>query len=324
MQQHTAQHLFSAIAYRLYQADTIGWSLSSDSVTVDLTNSKSSSSSLLTQEDINHIEDEVNASIRLGSKVDWKVISSDELSNTDNTELSALRGMVKGAALAMNELRLVSIDGIDLNPCGGTHVQSLAELNLLKVIGIEKDRSALRVRFVAGLRALNYFKNCITREVVVSSKLSAPPNEHVTSIDKLLKERKELSKTLGAYGDELAMFWGQSLVNSLDNNSPVVIVKHREGADLKFLLRAATKAIEMKPNAILLIGGDEGGATTAGKTSSNGPFVLFGDPSIVNKVKEPILSLLGARGGGKPGRLQGFATKIDQINLALDIIQSNL
>jgi alanyl-tRNA synthetase len=296
----------------------VGWSLGADSVTVDL-----SSSPLLTSDQVQKIEDDVNACIRSGSQVSWKLFHRDELAAAhDHPELKDLRGMVKGAALEMEELRLVSIDGLDLNPCGGTHLQSLSEINLLKVLGTEKDRSALRVRFVAGQRALTYFQSCVIREASLSAKLSVPAADHVAAVDKLQKERKDMAKRIETYADELADFWGQSLVATAPSG-PGVVVKHREGADLKFLLRAASKAQEVRPDIIILISGEEnpGNKSTEGIT---GPFVLFGNPAVVNKAKESVLKLLGARGGGKPGKLQGFGTKLEVVNQAQEILQENL
>ncbi len=311
--------MFSAIASKLYNADTVGWSLGADSVTVDL-----QSQPLLSAGQVADIEEEVNSCIRNGYKVDWKVFTKEQLHASDaHPELQGLRGIVKGAALEMEELRLVSIDGVDLNPCGGTHLQSLSEINLLKVIGTEKDRSALRVRFLAGQRAIRYFQGCIAREIALSAKLSTPPADHIAALDKLQRERKELSKKLDTYADELADFWGQSIVSSLPAG-PAVVVKHRDGADLKFLLRAAAKAQETHPDVLILLSSDDGNAPAKAGSSLSGPFVVFGPSEVVNKVKEPLLALLGARGGGKPGKMQGFGTKMQHVGQANDIIVASM
>lgn len=341
--------MFSAIADILYKADTVGWALGSDSVTVDL-----SSTPPLTPEQIQHIEDETNARIRTGAKVDWKVFSKEEL----QTELACepkrgdfvhMRGEVKGAALDMSALRLVSIDGIDLNPCGGTHLQSLAEINLFKVIGLEKDRNNLRVRFVAGQRALTYFQACLQREAAINTKLSINSAEQVNTIDKFMKEKRDLVKRYDVYSEELAMLLGESWLQKAATTSTVpVIVQHRAGADLKFLIKLATTMIEKQPNAILLVSGDEGlpisvsassKATEVNKkkekknpSSSNntasavasvneGPFVLFGEPKVIDQVKEIVLSTLGGRGGGRPGRLQGQATQLQSLETLIPILQ---
>ncbi|RYG96902.1 hypothetical protein EON65_53700 [archaeon] len=81
-----------------------------------------------------------------------------------------------------------------------------------------------------------------------------------------------------------------------------MIVQYRESADLKFLLKAATKAIETKTDALVFLASHDKGA--------EGPFVLFGDVSVVNKCKGGVFEVLSARGGGKPGKVQGYAQSL--------------
>eukprot|EP01034_Spumella_vulgaris_P025216 gene25216-31647_t len=120
------EHLFSAVTDSLFANDTVGWSLGAESVTVDLTSS-------LTTDQLNQIEQGCNDFIRRGAAVEWKLFSKNELNNKDNAELALMRGGPKGAALELEELRMVRIEGLDLNPCGGTHLKTLSEINLLKV-----------------------------------------------------------------------------------------------------------------------------------------------------------------------------------------------
>jgi alanyl-tRNA synthetase len=314
MQQHTAQHLFSAVADELYHADTVGWSMGTDSATVDL-----ASNPLLTNDQLMHIEREVNLKIREGLPVSWKVYSKHDLENAEtNPELKTLRGGVKGAALQMEELRLVSIGNVDTNPCGGTHLKSLSEINIFKVVGTEKDRGSIRARFVAGERALSYFQKCIERETSMSTKLSAPSTEHVGIVEKLLKEKKELSKRYDIHSEELAMLWGKSLAGT---DEPLIVV-HRPGADLKFLVKAATTIAEIQPECLILLSGDENMPAPLGgkpvkidlRKPISGPMVLFGEVNLVNEIKDQVLQILGGRGGGRPGKLQAQATNLNKLD----------
>jgi hypothetical protein len=248
------QHLFSAIADKLFKAETTGWALGSEYVSVDL-----ATPVLLTGAQLQDIEAETNRMIASGSSVDWKVYSKDQIlgggdGNSNAQELSLLRGGPKGAALELDELRMVHIAGLDLNPCGGTHLRSLSEINLLKVVGFEKDngRGCVRVRFVAGQRALNYFRDCLTRETGFNSQLAVPPAQHVEAVEKLMRERRENAKRMDIYGEELAELYALQLlanpersanckvVDGVATLAPVpVYVGHRPGADLKFLVKAA-------------------------------------------------------------------------------------
>lgn len=87
MQQHTAQHLMSAIAQKLFDAETIGWNLGVDSVTVDLAIPS------LSVDQINQLESEINDFIATGAEVSWVVHEKEALSGLD-----LLRGAPKGAA----------------------------------------------------------------------------------------------------------------------------------------------------------------------------------------------------------------------------------
>ena len=66
-------------------------------------------------------------------------------------------------------LRLIDIDRVDINPCGGTHVRSLAELQLLKVTGLERSNKVpARVRFLVGGRALQALGAGLQREAALT------------------------------------------------------------------------------------------------------------------------------------------------------------
>lgn len=70
-------------------------------------------------------------------------------------ELLADPGLVKTMKvkppMGTGRIRLVEIDGIDLQPCGGTHVARTGEIELLSVVGIEKKgRQNRRVRIALG------------------------------------------------------------------------------------------------------------------------------------------------------------------------------
>ncbi len=341
MQQHTAQHLFSAVAHKLLGADTEGWALGSEDVTVDLTLSAASDSSRgsgkaassLGMEQLAVVEKEVNAMIRQGCAVDWHVYPQEEIAEMmkameleqqqqkkeDNAEqptsttstktatttpttttnnsgaappsssASLLRGAPKGAALLMSQLRMVRIAGLDLNPCGGTHLRGVGELQLLKLSGCERERGGVRVHFLAGQRAVAALGACLQREQQLSVALSAPPRQHAEAVSRVLREKRELLKRFEAAEDELAVYLGTALARAnktIGDNSKScsstttattlattelsteegasaatttsslpcpVIALYKVGVDLKFLLKAVAAAREEHPAAVVFL-----------------------------------------------------------------------
>ncbi len=89
------------------------------------------------------IAEKLNALIARDAAVRTRWISDDEL--------AANPGLVKTMSVkpptGTGRVRLVEIDGIDLQPCGGTHVRRTAEIGMAAVSGIEKKgRINRRVR----------------------------------------------------------------------------------------------------------------------------------------------------------------------------------
>lgn len=71
-------------------------------------------------------------------------------------ELDANPGLVRSMSVqpprGLGRIRVLEIDGVDLQPCGGTHVGNTAEIGLVRVTKIEK-KSAMSRRVVLGLDA---------------------------------------------------------------------------------------------------------------------------------------------------------------------------
>ncbi len=91
------------------------------------------------------IEAELNALVAKDAAVSERWIT--------DAELDANPGLVKTMSVqpprGSGRIRLVEIAGLDLQPCGGTHVRATAEIGALRISSIEKKgRQNRRVRIV--------------------------------------------------------------------------------------------------------------------------------------------------------------------------------
>lgn len=73
----------------------------------------------------------------------------------DDAELEANPGLVKTMSvkppMGTGRVRLIEIEGLDLQPCGGTHVRRVGEIGSVAVTGIEKKgKQNRRVRIALG------------------------------------------------------------------------------------------------------------------------------------------------------------------------------
>lgn len=65
-------------------------------------------------------------------------------------------------------LRLIEIEGVDINPCGGTHLSCTSQLQVLKLVGLEKSRGQARLRFMVGGRVIAALGSALTREAALN------------------------------------------------------------------------------------------------------------------------------------------------------------
>lgn len=93
-------------------------------------------------------------------------------------ELCTQEYLTHAAQAQERALRLVEIAGVDVNPCGGTHVASTAELQALRVVGAERARGGTRLRVLLGGRLLSALGRMLPREAALSKVSQA---QHIPS-----------------------------------------------------------------------------------------------------------------------------------------------
>ncbi|BDA42267.1 Alanyl-tRNA editing protein Aarsd1 [Coccomyxa sp. Obi] len=286
MQQHTGQHLVSAVCDEVLGADTVSWELharggelgSSDNVMVDLATPS------LSPEQMQAIEQRCNAVIREAHAVRQVLVNESNREALAASQL--LRGNLPPADRVKGAVRLIEIEGVDINACGGTHLQSTAELQVIKLTGLERTRGMARLCFVAGDRVISALSGFLTLEA---------------SLNKT--ERKDLAKKGRLLTDEVATAAGRLVASNCSNGSSFHY--HRDDADASFLGLVANAALKANPTALILLTG--GAPLPAGKPAkaAAGFFVVAGPPDVVKRAGPRVAEALGAKGGGRPGLYQG-------------------
>jgi alanyl-tRNA synthetase len=142
MQQHSGQHLLSAICARELGAATVSFHLGEELSTIDLATDS------LKASDLERIEQLVNLAIAEDLSVGIRTIERDE---ADSLLAS---GTLRKLPEREGAIRLIEIPGIDLNACGGTHVHSLGQIGGMLLRGTERIRQSTRLSFACGLRAV--------------------------------------------------------------------------------------------------------------------------------------------------------------------------
>lgn len=136
MRVHTCLHLLSCVI----RAGVTGGNLTADSGRLDFDLPEGM------ELDREHIERELNALIAANHAVTVQMTSGEAL----RAQPELIKTMSVTPPLDLPEIRLIAIDGIDLQPCGGTHVRQTAEIGPVVVKKIE-SKGARNKRVVIAL-----------------------------------------------------------------------------------------------------------------------------------------------------------------------------
>jgi alanyl-tRNA synthetase len=134
MQQHTGQHLLSAILFDDYQWKTSSLHMSEEEVSVDV------SVTDIPADTVKAIEEKVNGRIYMDLAIKTHVVGPEE----------AARFPLRKAMPHADIIRVVEIDSIDFSPCCGTHVTHTGEIGIVKIMYTEKSGVRRACTFYAG------------------------------------------------------------------------------------------------------------------------------------------------------------------------------
>ncbi|WP_449540136.1 alanyl-tRNA editing protein [Ferdinandcohnia sp. Marseille-Q9671] len=206
MQQHTGQHLLSAICIEEYNAHTSSFHLGKDIVSIDL------STSGFTEEQLLHIEKLVNKEILQNREIRTYFVSKDQATSLPLRKTPDVDG---------DEMRIVEINGIDTSACAGTHVARTGELGLMKLLKTEKSKGNTRVYFIFGVRALNDYQASHTVLTKLMNLHSTNRDGLLEKIEKLENENKQYQREIELLTNERNNFLAKELIHSQEG--PLII-----------------------------------------------------------------------------------------------------
>jgi len=284
MQQHTGQHLLTAIAEQRFGWHTTVFHLGEQLSDIELDTPK------ITLEQLTDLEEAVAAEIRAARPVTARRVSPEDYAALP----VRTRGLPEGLT---GDIRLVEIAGIDLNTCGGTHVRSTAEIEGLKLLGTEGMRGGTRLFYVAGVRlrrllAAHHERNAKLRQLVGTSDEELP-----AGVSAKLEQLKDAQRAARILEEGLAVESARALALGPEP----ILHAHWPERDLAFLQRVARELVRLAPERVaLLMAGDEG----------QGAFVLCaGERATIDLAAagRGVAEILGGRGGGSGRIFQGKA-----------------
>jgi alanyl-tRNA synthetase len=294
MQQHTGQHLLSAVFEELCGYRTASVHFGPDYSTLDLETESVPRAQLVA------VEQRANAAVAEARPV---LVTFEDARTAVGLRKPSDRD---------GTLRVVSIESLDRSACGGTHVRSTAEIGPVLLRSVEKVRKTTRVEFICGNRAIRRARNDYEALTGIASSLSASLDDAAALVGTQSERLKDGDNARKKLEKELAAYRIRDLYNAAaEDASGVRTIVLRDAStmdDLRTLAQAAfglarfvvVGALADPPS--VLIASSEDSGVDAGRL-----------------LKERLVAA-GGRGGGSPRIAQGSVPHAS----ALDAVVASL
>ncbi|CUA69294.1 hypothetical protein RSOLAG22IIIB_08420 [Rhizoctonia solani] len=292
MQQHTGQHLLSAIMDTYTGLETLGWgmgaSIVGDNVTahdgvpnmnyVELGRKPA-------EAEISEIQEKCNEYIMQNKPITVST-PHDAIKDWLPTDYDKDNGVI----------RVITIEGIDQNPCCGTHLSHTSHIGLILLHHTQPIRGTnTRLYFSCGSRAIALATSSLRATRALSATLSSGPapselNARATQVTNSLRDTLRAKRRLEI---EIAGYLAARVAQ--DKSTWI----HRADVSLDFLMDVvAAVPPESLPDILLL---------AAGSGTEGGSLLIVGKDSdrVQSTASKAVMVVKNLKGGGKGARWQG-------------------
>jgi alanyl-tRNA synthetase len=281
MQQHTGQHVLSAVLADLYGYTTVGVHFGQESSTVDM------DSATFSPDQAERVEDRINQIVAENRRV--------EVSFEDAESASGLRK----ASDRLGRLRIITIENLDRSACGGTHVRGTAEIGPILLGKASRVRKGTRLEFVCGGRAVRRARAEHALLARLAGEFSAAPEELPDLVAEQHAQLKEANSARRELESSVDLYRARELYGSVvpDDAGIRRVVVREQGSALD-ALRGVAQAYTTMPLAIFV-----------GSVASPPAVILAASPDAgvdAAGVLKGVLASVGGKGGGSATLAQGI------------------
>lgn len=306
MQHHTATHLLNGalrqvLGPHVWQA---GAYKGVEGARLDFTHYKG-----LTEPELAQVERIVNRVVREDREV------KSYFSPRQEAEMRFGFTLYQGGAVPGKSLRIVEIEGFDVEACGGTHCTHTSEVGLVKVFSTERIQDGMvRLNFAAGERALGILQEHEQVLRSLSQRLATPPEKLPEALEAFTAKLRDLERATRSQSTTGVKALAGELLRSpqaahrrSDGFTVIKVFLPSGSTDLKELARELTR----DPNVVALLGG---GDETKGYL-----FIASGSPDRFSAVQllEVAKRHWTGKGGGNPSAATASGPGGSSLELAL-------
>ncbi len=273
-------------------------------------------------EELRDIEQQVNDEIRLNTEIETNVTSLEEA-------LASGALAFFGDKYPEHNVRVVTIPDpraargfYSKELCGGTHVQRVGDIGVLKIVSEESVAAGIRrIEAVTGIGALEHFQRQALVLTRLVSQLNVGEDGILAQVEKLALTAKQLEKELEAQKRKGAL----SQVDELAGRAQVVkgikvIAEEVQNVDREGLRQLVDTLRQKLGSGVVALGMPEDGkvALIAGVTKD------LTDKVHAGKLIQALAKQVGGSGGGRPDLAEAGGKDTTGLKAALQSVPSLL
>ena len=321
MQQHSGQHLLSALFHQELGALTISFHLGDTVSTIDL-NTES-----IEPKQLAHVEQLANAIVEESRPMIQRIVTSAD------AETLLQSGALRKLPVRSGDIRLIVIPetdapsrngddsakpDLDVNACGGTHVSSTSQIGAVLIRGTERIRQAVRVSFLCGNRAISAARADDALLSGLGREFSVGRADLPAAASRLKADAKAGAKERQALREELANYHAaRLLVEDPPHHDLRIVRRVFSDRDADYIKLLASRVTSAAPHTIALL---------ASTQESPAAVVMASSQELGRNAGELLRAALaesGGRGGGSPTLAQGLVSR-DQLDTMLNGLETLL
>ena len=244
---HTAQHLLSGILFRVFGIPTMSVHLGEEICFIDIECAE------LKKDKVIEIEETIMEAIEKNKYVKIHLCPPEDAASFP----------VRKPPPAVEEvIRILEIEGIDYSSCCGTHLDSTAEIGMVRLLEAEKYKSTVRLYFIAGRRCLYDSRNLRDNAEIVSRALSVPLNETGRGVLDFAAKTGNLEQQIKYLKEELSSIKAQALVKKSGFDKTVcgekrTFIIESYNAEMNDVLNIGKKAQKLSDAVLILLSATE-------------------------------------------------------------------
>ncbi|WP_456472087.1 alanine--tRNA ligase [Methanocaldococcus sp.] len=284
MRHHTATHIIGAACRKVLgkHVNQAGSDVDVYRARLDITHYKR-----ISREELKEIERIANEIVLKNYKVEAKFMDRNEAEEKYGFSI------YQGGVVPGDRIRIVKIDDIDVQACGGTHCSTTGEVGFIKILKTERVQDGIeRLVYASGMAALNHIQQMEDKFIKASEILKCQPDNLPNVLNRFFEEWKALRKRVEELEKKVGELKKYELMNKFEKiNDVEVLIEKIEGDSRELLNIADNLAVG---NKLVIL--------------TNGSYIVCKRGEKVNLDMRELIKKIG-RGGGREDLAQGKTDK---------------